>query len=88
MRKLNIKKLPKSILDKAEIVGNVFDNIKELKGALLTIEKIATINNEDEKNQILTDIYKIAHAFNGTCQNPHDDWKKFERKIANELKDF
>lgn len=53
-----------------------------------TIEKIAVINNQDEKNIVLSDIYRIAHAFIGDCDNPHDDWKEFADKMEKDLKDY
>ncbi len=55
---------------------------------LRTIEKIAIINNEDEKNKVLSDIYCIAHAFAGDCGNPHSDWVKLQEEIENKLKDY
>ena len=56
------------------------------KEAFETIEKIATINNEDEKDKVLLDIYKIAHLF-GDCQNPHLKWQKEYERIKIKLKD-
>ena len=60
--------------------------IKQLKRAMQTIDKIASINNEDETNQVLNDIYKIAHAFSGSCKHP--DWEEFESEMAEKLKDY
>ena len=62
--------------------------IKKLKRALETIEKIACSDNEDEKNKPLLDIYKIAHAFTGRCGNKHPDWVELETKIAIKLKNY
>ena len=59
-----------------------------LRNALRTIMKIAMINNEDEKNKVLTDIYIIAHSHIGDCDNPHEDWIKEANKIEEELKGF
>ena len=64
------------------------DEIKKLKRVLNTIDKIASINDEDGKNKVLGDIYKIAHAFSGECGNPHNDWKEFENKMAKKLKNY
>ena len=63
-------------------------NVKSLQTALETIEKIASLNNEDEKNKVLSDIYMIAHAFNGRCKNPHNDWKEVEAEMSEKLKDY
>ena len=46
------------------------------------------INNEDERNPILNDLYKIIHPFIGRCDNPHDDWREFEEKMNEKLKDY
>lgn len=62
------------------------NKIKQLQRALETIDKIASLNNEDESNQVLNDIYRIAHAFSGKCEHP--DWKQFEEEVANKLKDY
>ncbi len=56
--------------------------------ALLTIEKIASLNNEDEKNNVLNDIYRIAHTFSTTCENLHPDWKEFCDTMAEKLKNY
>ena len=88
MKNIQIVKMPKEVLEKAKIVGNIFDEIKKLKRALETIQKICMINDEDCSNKILTDIYKIAHAFEGTCGNPHNDWKEFEKEMAEKLKNY
>lgn len=62
--------------------------MNKFQKALITIEKIASINNEDEKNPVLNDIYKIAHAYTGSCKNPHDDWKKEGEELSEKLKDY
>jgi len=61
-------------------------SLNECRRALVTIDKIASINNEDEKDNVLNDIYKIAHAFSGKCS--HNDWKKFHDKMEKRLKDY
>ena len=66
---------------------NKFSPIK-YREVLKTIEKIATINNEDGENKVLNDIYCIVHAFIGDCKNPHSDWKELQEKIENNLKTF
>ena len=53
---------------------------------LETIEKIATINNQDEKNNVLNDIYCIAHSFGGRCKNPHTDWRLLCDELYDKLK--
>ena len=60
----------------------------KLRNVLLTIEKIALINNEDEKNPVLNDIYRISHAFTARCKNPHMDWREFQETMENKLKDY
>jgi len=55
---------------------------------LQTISKVAMINNQDEKNDVLNDIYCIAHSFEGTCKNPHNDWRLLHDKIDGQLKDI
>ena len=59
-----------------------------LREALRTIEKIAMINNEDEKNIALNDIYMISHSFIGDCDNPHEDWKQFADEMEKKLKNY
>lgn len=60
----------------------------KLRQVLETCEKIIMINNEDERNPILNDLYKIIHPFIGRCDNPHDDWREFEEKMNEKLKDY
>jgi hypothetical protein len=88
MKVVSVEKLPKDVLKKAKIIGNVFKEMAMLKRALDTIDKIASINNEDEKDKVLNDIYKIAHAFSGSCKNSHKEWKLFEAKMAKKLKNY
>ena len=59
-----------------------------LRKVLETIEKIASINNEDETNVVLNDIYRIAHVFAGSCKNPHEDWQKLQEEVAVNLKNY
>ena len=59
-----------------------------MRKALRTIEKIAVINNQDEKNIVLNDIYRIAHAFIGDCNNRHEDWKQFADETEKKLEKF
>ena len=61
---------------------------KQSLQALRTIEKIAVLNNEDEKNLVLSDIYRIAHSSIGDCNNPHSDWRDFSDEMENKLKDY
>mgnify|MGYP001560420943 CR=1 FL=1 len=55
---------------------------------LSTIEKIVSINNEDEDNPVLNDIYRIVHPFVGQCDNRHEDWREFADETAEKLKDY
>lgn len=55
---------------------------------LETIEKIVSINNADEKNPVLNDIYMITHSFVGRCNNSHEDWRLFHDKMSEKLKDY
>lgn len=59
-----------------------------LKEALRTIESIAMINNEDEKDKVLLDIYMVAHPAIGDCKNPHFDWLELRKKISDGIKDY
>ncbi len=61
---------------------------EQYRKVLETIEKIAMINNEDEKDNALLDIYKIAHSYGGNCKNPHSDWKELHDVISKKLKDY
>ena len=54
---------------------------------LETIAKVACKNNEDEKNEVLNDIYRMAHAFGGDCQS-HNDWRELYEEIKRKLKDY
>lgn len=62
---------------------NKFSPIK-LRQVLQTIERIAALNNPEEENQALNEIYCIAHAYAGRC--PHPEWRELEEKITKELK--
>jgi len=77
---MNIEKLPKEVLDKAEIIGNVFDELKQLQKALQEIEEIVNDDfcesisfdsfkgrlNEREKTAAdkLSKIYMLSHGNN------------------------
>ena len=54
---------------------------------LETIERICIVGNPDEKNSYLNDIYCIAHAFAGHCDNHHEDWRELQEKLREKLKD-
>ena len=60
----------------------------KLRNVLLTIEKIALINNEDEKNPVLNDIYRISHAFTARCKNLHEDWRLLSDELSDKLKSY
>ncbi len=47
---------------------------------LSTIERICMATNQDETNEVLNDIYTIAHPFVGDCDNPHWDWLTKQEK--------
>jgi len=64
------------------------DSAERLKRALETIDLIAMVNNPDENNKVLNDIYKIAHAFSGRCKNYHQDWRDFADEMYEKLKDY
>ena len=55
---------------------------------LETIEKIVTINNGDEKNPLLSEIYTIVNPFVGSCDNPHWDWREKQEKILKNLENY
>ena len=60
----------------------------KLRSVLATAEKIIRINNQDEKNNVLNDLYRIIHPFAGDCNNPHNDWRDFQEQMSERLKDF
>ena len=45
-------------------------------------------NKEDEKDEVLNDIYRIAHAFDGSCKNPHHDWRELHEEIKKKLENY
>ena len=55
---------------------------------LETVEKIIVLNNEDEKNELLNELYTFIHPFVGTCDNPHYDWRELLEKKSVELAKF
>lgn len=59
-----------------------------MRKAMYTIECIARVGNDDEKNPVLNDIYRVAHSHAGHCDNPHPDWIKFTDEMAEKLKDY
>lgn len=59
----------------------------KLHQVLETISRIAIINNKDETNKGLNDIYRIAHAYSATCVS-HYDWMKYEEEITKELENY
>mgnify|MGYP001575508320 CR=1 FL=1 len=62
---------------------NKFSPVK-LRQVFETIEMIAVLNNPEEDNQALSDIYCIAHAYAGRC--PHPEWRELEQEITAKLK--
>ena len=62
--------------------------MNRVKRALETIEKIVTINNGDEKNPLLSEIYIIVHPFVGNCDNPHWDWREKQEKLLKNLESY
>lgn len=54
---------------------------------LSTVEKIVMINNENEDNKVLNDIYMVVHPYVGTCNNVHEDWRLFTNEMEKKLKD-
>ena len=64
------------------------EETEQIKEVLLTIEKVASINNENGDDKVLTKIYTIAHPYAGHCKNPHEDWKSEAKIIKEELKDY
>ena len=60
----------------------------KLRSVLATAEKVISLNNQDEKNNVLNDLYMIIHPFVGSCNNPHDDWRGFQEEMSEGLKDF
>ena len=60
----------------------------KLRSVLETVEKIVMINNEDEKNPVLNDLYLLIHPFVGKCNNPHQDWRDWGDKMEDKLKNY
>ena len=60
----------------------------KLRSVLATAERVISINNQDEKNDVLNDLYRIIHPFVGTCNNRHNDWRDFQEQMSEKLKDF
>ena len=52
---------------------------------LSTIERICVASNPNEDNEALNDIYTFSHAFVGTCDNLHEDWRERQEKVRKEL---
>lgn len=46
------------------------------------------LNNPDEKNPVLNDLYMLIHPFAGKCDNPHWEWRTFAEEMKNKLVDF
>ena len=57
----------------------------KLRSVLATAEKIIVAANQDEKNEVLNDLYRVIHPFVGDCDNPHYDWRDFQEKINEKL---
>ena len=57
----------------------------KLRSVLATAEKIIVAANQDEKNEVLNDLYRVIHPFVGSCNNPHYDWREFQETINKEL---
>ena len=49
------------------------------------IEELLILNNQDEKDEFLNELYIIIHLANCDCKNPHTDWKK---RIDEKYKDL
>jgi len=58
----------------------------KLRQVLGTAEKIVVAANQDEKNEVLNDLYMVIHPFVGRCDNLHHDWREFQEKLNGELK--
>ena len=58
----------------------------KLRSVLATAEKIIIASNQDEKNEVFNDLYKVIHPFVGDCNNPHYDWRLWTEKLSGELK--
>lgn len=71
-------------------MSKTFKKVSPIKyrQVLETVEKIVMINNEDEKDSILNDIYMVVHPFVGRCDNPHEDWREKQEKLREQLKNF
>lgn len=88
--KLKVVKLPKEVLEKVKIVGNVFDMIEKLNTYMNLIEIISSEGecscNEEQALEVIGDIYTISHIAVGNCKAGHKDWIEKWDKVIKELK--
>lgn len=88
--RIEIVKLPKEVLKKAQIIGNVFDRIEKLNTYMELIEIISSEGelfcNEEEALKVIGDIYQISHIAVGHCKAGHKDWIERWDKVIEELK--
>lgn len=46
------------------------------KRYLKLAEEMVILNNQDEKDPFLTNLYMVLHLANWDCENSHEDWKE------------
>ena len=69
--------LQKSQWSKLDWKRSMEYNMKVKKKALIILEVYGLGELKFKSIEDLTDrIYKLAHIANGSCKNPHDDWKR------------
>ena len=64
------------------------EEIEKLKKVLTVISKVAMVADEDEKDPNWSKVYKLSHAFSGTCENTHEDWQGELEKVEKELENI
>jgi len=88
MKKIEIEQLPKEVLEKAEIIGNIFDVIDYIESIVnddfcgdieydLAFGRLTT-DKEKEMAEKIRQIYMVSHAWNSknSCYKVHGDWRK------------
>jgi len=90
---MEIKEIPKEVVEKAQIIDNVFDILKERNEILMLINELVSSDCAEldiiqgrkvtKREKILADlvskIYKIVHPLFSTCK--HDNWEEETKKL-------
>ena len=60
----------------------------KLRSVLEVAEKLIVMNNENEKNKVLNDLYILLHPYIGKCKNIHQDWRDFGDNLGKDLEKY